>query len=224
MLDHQAIIDLIGHYGLWLVFGFILLESIGLPLPGETALIAASLFAGSTHQISPVSVIITAALAGALGGSIAHWIGKRVGLPVLARYGSYIHLPPKRLKVGRYLFAEYGNAIVFVGRFVIILRAIVGLLAGANQMSWQRFGLANLVASIVWACLYGIGCYYLGAQINRYGSPVAIGLLVLALLIISASLWFFRRHEKQLEVKAEAAFPGPLVAEKPVGGRRPVNP
>jgi membrane protein DedA with SNARE-associated domain len=91
-----------------------------------------------------------------------------------------------------------------------VLRAWAAFLAGVNRMQWSRFLLFNALGGVIWATLYGLGGYFLGEEIHRLTGPVGIVTIVLAVLIIIASLIFVRRQEKQLEEKAEKAFPGPI--------------
>ena len=126
-------------YGLWLLFSVIMLESMGLPLPGETLLVTAALYAATEHGFSIYAVIGVAALAAVVGDNLGYLIGRSVGWPLLHRYGKYVHLTAARLRVGQYLFQQHGGKIVFFGRFVAFLRAFAALLAGANRMHWSHF-------------------------------------------------------------------------------------
>ena len=110
-------------YGYWGVALTIALESMGVPVPGETALVAAALYAGKT-QVLNIWVLIAFASAGAiLGDNIGYWIGREIGFRLLLRYGSYIGLTESRIKLGEYLFQRHGGKIVFFGRFIALLRS-----------------------------------------------------------------------------------------------------
>jgi membrane protein DedA with SNARE-associated domain len=197
-------------YGYWAVFVFVAIESLGIPFPGETMLLVAAIDAGTTHQLSIVLVIVAATCGAILGDNIGFWIGREGGYRLLRRYGRYIGFNERRVKVGLYLFRKHGGKIVFFGRFVAVLRAWAAFLAGVNRMPWSRFLLFNALGGVIWATLYGLGGYFLGEEIHRLTGPVGIVTLVLAVLIIIASLIVVRRNEKQLEEKAERAFPGPI--------------
>lgn len=210
---HAATTDLqhfLVTYGYWAVFVFVAIESIGIPFPGETMLLVAAIDAGKTHQLSIVLVILAATCGAILGDNLGFWIGREGGYLLLRRYGRYIGFNERRVKVGLYLFRKHGGKIVFFGRFVAVLRAWAAFLAGVNRMQWSRFLLFNALGGIVWATLYGLGGYFLGEEIHRLTGPVGTVTIVLAVLIIIASLIFVRRHEKQLEETAEKAFPGPI--------------
>jgi membrane protein DedA with SNARE-associated domain len=133
------LISLFQVHGPWIISVVIALESAGVPLPGETILVAAALLAASTNQID-IAVVVAAAAAGAIAGDgIGYMVRRRFGLPLIRKHGRYIHLDENRLLIGRFLFFRYGNALVFFGRFIAVLRMFAALLAGANGMSASRF-------------------------------------------------------------------------------------
>lgn len=200
-----------GYLGVALAIG---LESMGVPVPGETALVAAALYAGKTHALN-VWVLIAFASAGAiLGDNIGYWIGREIGFRVLLRYGSYIGLTESRIKLGEYLFQRHGGKIVFFGRFIALLRSLSALLAGLNQMSWPRFVIFNAAGGILWASCYGLAAYYFGKRIETLTRPVGLALLVTGIIIFVGSVWLIRRHEAELAAKAERAFPGPVKSRR----------
>jgi membrane protein DedA with SNARE-associated domain len=203
--------DLIQAYGLWALFIVVTLESMGVPMPGETALVTTALYAGSTHQIDIISVVLVAATGAIIGDNIGYLIGRSIQLRLLVRYGRYIRLDQARLKVGQYLFRRHGGKIVFFGRFVAFLRTFAAVLAGANRMPWPHFLLMNALGGLCWASIFGGGAYLFGEQITRVAGPVSFLLLVVAIGLVAAGIVFFRRHERELEQRAEAALPGPLV-------------
>jgi membrane protein DedA with SNARE-associated domain len=108
--------ELIHHYGAWLVFALVFLESIGLPLPGETILVSAAIFAGTTRELPIALALLSAVLAAILGGTIGFWIGDRYGYALLLRYGSYVGLTETRIKIAQYLFRRRGMAVVLIAR------------------------------------------------------------------------------------------------------------
>jgi membrane protein DedA with SNARE-associated domain len=197
-------------YGLWVLFGVVMAESMGIPMPGETALVSAALYAGATHNIELVHVIAVAAAAAIVGDNIGYLIGHTIGLKLLTKYGRYIRLDEGRLKVGQYLFLKHGGKIVFFGRFVAFLRAFAAVLAGANRMSWPHFLAMNAAGGICWAMLFGCGAYFFGERIRTIAGPLSVILLVGALVAVIAGYLFFRHHERELELRARAALPGPL--------------
>lgn len=210
VLSETSIQHLIHAYGLWVLFAVLTLESIGVPAPGESALVAAALFAATTHQLDIVSVVVVAAAAAITGDNIGYLIGRTIGFRVVARYGPYVGLTESRLKVGQYLFLRHGGKIVFFGRFVAFLRTFAAVLAGVNRMSWPHFLLMNALGGICWATLFGAGAYLFGTEMKHVVGPLGFVLLVAAIGLVIAGLVFFRRNEKELEQRAEAALPGPL--------------
>ncbi len=214
----HSVAHLIHAYGLLVVAAFIGLESMCIPLPGETALIVGSVIAGRTHELGIVAVILTAIAASVVGRVIGYLFGMQFGYWVLLRYGSYVRITESRIKLGQYLFLKHGAAIIIVAQFVPVLRAIVGILAGANRMPWRRFVLASVIGASMWATLFGVGGYSFGKQFARLAKSwwilsgpsgwVLFGLA--AVVIIAALTAFVGRHEAQLVAKAERALPGPL--------------
>jgi membrane protein DedA with SNARE-associated domain len=211
LLSDPTLSRFVAAYGYWAVFCLVALESSGLPLPGEATLIAAALYAGTTHEIGIAMVIVAAACGAVLGDNIGYWVGRTVGLRLLLRYGPYVRLTEARLKLGRYLFLRHGGKIVFFGRFVAVLRALAALLAGANRMGWRRFLVFNAAGGLAWAALYGGASFLFGEAVHRLAGPIGIATLMLGIIVIVVSWFAFRRHEKRLEAIAEQAFPGPLV-------------
>lgn len=197
-------------YGYWAVLLFVAIESIGIPFPGETMLLVAAIYAGTTHNLSIWLVILAAASGAILGDNIGFWIGREGGYRLLRRYGRYIRLNERRLKVGVYLFRKHGGKVVFFGRFVAVLRAWAAFLAGVSRMPWPRFLLFNALGGIIWATLYGLGGYLLGDQVHRLTGPVGTITIILAVVIIIASIVLVWRNEQRLEEKAEKALPGPI--------------
>ncbi|MGA7987350.1 MAG: DedA family protein [Candidatus Dormiibacterota bacterium] len=189
---------------------FVGIESLGVPLPGETMLITAAAFAAATHRLSIVGVVAAAVAGAVVGDNIGFGIGWYGGYPLLRRFGKYVRLDEAKLKVGRYIFMRHGTKVVFFGRFVSVLRTYAAFLAGTNRMHWIRFLIANAAGGIVWATLYGVGAYEASSFITKLSTPVAIGLGALAVVIIIAAAIFVRMNIRRLEAVAEAAIPGPL--------------
>ena len=214
----HSVAHLVHAYGLIVVGGFIGLESMCIPLPGETALIVGSVIAGRTHELSIVAVILTAAGASLIGRIIGYAIGAQFGYWLLLRYGVYLRVTEARIKLGQYLFLKHGGIIIVIAQFVPVLRAIVGILAGANRMPWRRFLLASAIGASLWAAAFGLGGYLFGKQFAHLARSwwflsgpsgwIAFGVAAVTVIIAIAS--FVGRHEAQLTAEAERALPGPL--------------
>ncbi len=214
----HSVVHLIHAYGLIVVAAFIGLESMCIPLPGETALIVGSVIAGRTHELNIVEVIATAAAASLIGRIIGYAIGWRFGYWLLLRYGGYVGITESRIKLGQYLFLKHGGAIIVIAQFVPVMRAIAGILAGANRMPWRRFLLSSAIGVSLWAILFGSGGYFFGVQFARlarswwiFSGPsgwIVFG--IAAVIVVSILTVFVGRHEAQWAAKAERALPGPL--------------
>ncbi|MCL2428311.1 MAG: DedA family protein [Alphaproteobacteria bacterium] len=203
--NHHHLAALLHQYGYGLVALMIGLESVGLPVPGESLLIAAALYAATTHQLT-IPLVVTAAAVGAIvGGIFGYLIGRGVGYRLLRRYGSYVMLTPERLEIGRRLFARHGGKVVLFGRFVAVLRTLAALLAGANRMPWSHFLAANAVGGIGWASLYGFGAYALGNQIRRLQGPLGIAAGAIGIAAIAATILYAKRQERRLAAEAQGA-------------------
>ncbi len=206
LLSAAGMEHLLGDYGYGLVFAVIGLEAMGLPLPGESLIIAAAVYCATTGKLH-VGGVIAAAIAGAvMGDNFGYLIGRWAGFPLLRRYGRHVGLNERRLTLGRYLFQTQGGKVVFVGRFLAILRTFVALLAGANRMEWKTFLLWNAVGGVAWATLYGVAAYLLGNVVGRLQGPIGLGLGVAAAIVGILAIVLLRRNETHLEDKAEHAL------------------
>ena len=190
-------------YGYAVVFVLVMLESIGLPVPGETALIAAALFAGSTHHLAIGWVIALAAAGAIVGDNIGFMLGRRLGTKLLVRHGHRIRLNESRLRIGMWLFRHHGGKVVFWGRFVAILRTYSAFLAGANRMSWPRFLAFNAAGGIVWAAGFGLGYYAFGDVLEHAGTAIDIVLGVAGAAAVVGFVVWARRKETELAARAE---------------------
>jgi membrane protein DedA with SNARE-associated domain len=202
----DALTGLIPIYGPWIIFGIVAFESAGVPLPGETILVGSAVLAATTGQIDIVVVVLAAAAGAMVGDGLGYLVGRRFGSPFLRRYGRYIRLDEDRLLIGRYLFFQYGSAVVFFGRFIAVLRMFAALLAGANGMPAARFFFFNITGGICWACLFGFGAYAAGAQMYKISgtlSVISLGLFIAAGYAFSI---FVRRNEGLLRRRAETVL------------------
>ncbi|HEX8728711.1 MAG TPA: DedA family protein [Ktedonobacterales bacterium] len=221
-LDAHALSHLLEIYGYWAVLVCVAIESTGVPFPGETMLLAASIYAGTTHHLQIAFIVIAAAVGAILGDNLGYLVGREGGFRLLRRYGRFIRVDERKLKVGMYLFRRHGGKVVFFGRFVAVLRAWAAFLAGVNRMRWPRFLAFNAAGGIVWATVYGIAGYLLGANAQHLASVVGkVTLVVVALAVVIGAIWLWR-NERRLEAKAERALPGPLdsyVRRRPLGAQ-----
>jgi len=205
-----SIHHIIEHYGYLAVFVLVGLESFGIPLPGETALVVAATYAGATHHLNPVIIFLVGSAAAIIGDTCGYWIGDKGGYPLLRRYGHYVRMDEPKLKVARYLFDRNGGKVVFFGRFVSVLRTYAAFLAGVNMMHYRKFLLFNATGGIIWCAIYTFGAYFFGSALTKIAGPVGFALLGLAVVIIVVVVLLTRRQYRSLLAKAEAAYPGPL--------------
>lgn len=207
----------IRQYGYWAVLAVVGAEGIGFPVPGEAALVAASIYAGETGGLD-IGLVILASSLGAFGGSMAgFWIGREFGYDLVLRYGRYVHFGEAKLKIGEYLFLKHGGKVVFFGRFTAFLRTYAALLAGINQMPVRRFASVNALASLVWSALFGWGGYILGAEVERFRSSIGLAAVAVAVAGVAAVAFFLRRNWRRIEAEAGRQFPGPLTPRHPHG-------
>ncbi|MDT5098823.1 MAG: hypothetical protein QOC76_2560 [Mycobacterium sp.] len=182
---------LLEHYGYLAVGGFVLLEDFGVPVPGETILIAAAVFAGSGHM--NIALVILVAVVGAIiGDNIGFAVGHFGGRPLVHRFGRYIFLTPARLDHAEEYFNKHGGKIVTVARFIEGLRQLNGLLAGIIGMHWAKFLGFNALGAVLWVCTFAAVGYLAGENIveiyaafERYKWYVIAAIVVIAAILIT---------------------------------------
>jgi membrane protein DedA with SNARE-associated domain len=157
-------------YGYPLIFMVIALESAGIPLPGETVLVSASVYAGMGGPLDIGWIIGLTAIAAILGDNLGYWGGRRFGRAALLKYGRLIRVKPEHLDVSTRVFQVHGGKIVFFGRFVALLRMFAGPLAGANGYGWRPFLIFNALGGVVWALTFGTSAYLFGDVVRHYAS------------------------------------------------------
>jgi membrane protein DedA with SNARE-associated domain len=179
------------NYGYLAVAGLVFVEDFGIPVPGETVLIAASVYAG-VGRMNIVAVGLIAVAAAALGDNLGYLIGRTGGRALALRYGKYVGLTAQRLDHAEAFFERHGGKVVTVARFLEGLRQANGIIAGITGMRWLKFGAYNLLGAALWAglwCTLGdlagnhIGTIY--EQITRYSLYVliALGVGLVALIV-----------------------------------------
>lgn len=205
IIDGAWVHHIVATYGYAAIFIIVMLESAGVPLPGETILVSAAAFAGSKHTLELGGVIAAAAGGAILGDNLGFWVGREFGTTLLARWGYLVGLDERKRKLGQYLFARHGGKIVFFGRFVALLRAFAAVLAGVERLSPPRFFLFNAAGGILWATLFGSGGYVLGEGIRRIAGPFGWAALVAA-AICAVVLWrYYKKNEARFVAEAESA-------------------
>jgi membrane-associated protein len=183
-----SLTTLIENQGMWalvLLFALVALESFGLPIPGETALIACGVLAAQ-GSLSIVAVIAVASAAAIIGDNLGYLVARRGGRKLLFHYRVTRRYAERFLPRGERFFAKHGGKAVFIARFVSVLRVTAAWTAGLTRMHWWRFFAWNAAGGIVWATLVGLVSYFLGSAaaeaIGRYGLYAGGGAILLAAL------------------------------------------
>lgn len=185
--------------GLVILFVLVAVESAGVPLPGETALITAAILAQRGHY-SLLSVIAVAAAAAIVGDNVGYWIARSGGRKLLRKWGPVSRYADRALPPAERFFEKHGSKAVFFGRFVAVLRITAAWLAGLSRMPWWKFLLWNAAGGIIWAVTVSLVAYEFGhaaaAAISRYGL-LGAGAIVVIGLIVFGGLRFW--HKRALE-------------------------
>jgi membrane protein DedA with SNARE-associated domain len=191
----------IAHLGGWaygLVFLFAALQSAGVPIPGTTALIAASLYAGTSHHLEIIGLIGAGVSGAIVGNALGFGIGWWGGWKLLERHGWRVKLTQQRLDLARRLFETHGEKIVFLGRFVSGLRTYAAFLAGSSRMRPLRFMLASSLAALIWSISNGLQYYYFGHLLAGADTALTIVLVAAGVGLLVATGAFLRRQARQL--------------------------
>ena len=161
-------------YGYWALFGAILLEDFGMPVPGETLLIASALLA-SQGQMHLVPLLLIAWAAAVTGDNIGYAIGRFGGRKLVLRYGNYVLINEQRLQKAEGFFRRYGGTVVVVARFLAVLRQLNGIVAGTVKMNWRRFLSYNILGAALWVSFWGMLFYELGEKAFSFGAGFKTG-------------------------------------------------
>jgi membrane protein DedA with SNARE-associated domain len=196
---------LVHHYGLIALFLIVMLESGGVPLPGETALVTAGVFA-SRGELDIIEVIAVAATAAILGDNVGYWAGRTGGRKLLERSKLLSRWTEGVLPWAEGFFHRHGAKTIFIGRFFSVLRVTAAWMAGISRMPWLKFLAWNAAGGICWAALVGLVAYYLGQAaadaISRYG---LIGGLVLVVLAALALVGFHFWKKRLLRAESDSS-------------------
>src|SRR5262249_36834003 len=215
MLELQ---HLVSTHGYWIVALVVGLESVGLPLPGETILLLAAIYAATEPSFNVWVLIAVAAMGAIVGDNLGYWLGLRYGYALLLRYGDRIGIFESRIKLGQYLFLKHGAKVVFLGRFVALLRILAAFLTGLNRMPWRAFLIANPSGGFIWPTVFGIGGNLLVKVLLQVHHALAPIVFALAVGGFFGCVYLIRRYEDRLTALAERALPGPLATA--VGPKR----
>ena len=202
-----SILSVAHHLGYPVLVLLVMLESGGVPLPGETALITAAALA-SQHRLQIAVVIALAAAAAIVGDNVGYLIGRKGGRWLLTRPGPFARHRARVLQVGEPFFARHGSKAVFLGRWILGLRTWASWLAGASHMPWRSFLLWNAAGAISWATTIGLIAYY--ADHSATGTIILFGVAGLASALGAPGLLLARQRRRQRhQALAPALGPAP---------------
>ena len=191
------LLDLFARYGYAVVFGGVFLENTGLPVPGETALLAGAALAHH-GQLSLVWVIVTAITAAILGDNLGFFIGRRGGRRIAERHGWRIGLTRDRLIQFDRFFERHGPKTVFAARFITGLRVVGAVLAGGSGMAWPTFLFYNASGAIVWCTTVAFAGYSLAYSWDTLERWIGrTGLFALALVVVISFIGFARARRNR---------------------------
>ena len=207
-MNVDALLETIPPLAVYLIVGGVIgLESLGIPLPGEIALVSAALLASRhTLDINPVAVGAAATIGAVIGDTIGYSIGHRYGMSLFERLGRRFpkHFGPGHVALAKQLFARWGVWAVFFGRFIALLRIFAGPLAGALKMRYPHFLAANATGAVCWAGGTTAVVYFAGLAAERWLSRFSWIALVVAILIGAAMTLYLRERTAHAIAELEA--------------------
>lgn len=185
------------HFGLWAIVGFVFLEDFGVPVPGETILIAGAVYAGS-GGLNIVAVGVLGFVAAVVGDNVGYAIGRFGGQALVTRWGKYIFLTPERLEKAESFFARHGGKIIVIARFIEGLRQANGIIAGLTGMRWLRFLFFNMIGAALWVGLWVSVGYFAGQHITTiYDDISKYSLYALIVLVAAVVAWIVFRISRK---------------------------
>jgi membrane protein DedA with SNARE-associated domain len=197
----QDVLDILGYPAVVL---FIMIESAGVPFPGETMLLLASFYSAVDGQLQLPIIISCAAFGAIVGDNLGYFAGRTGGRALIDRYGKYLFLKPRHIARAERFFEKYGDQTVFFGRFISILRTWSAFLAGVNHMHWRNFLIYNAAGGISWAIVYGLIGYFAGrifqydfGAVERLARNISWGFAILVVIAAIVIFLFIRRRRKQ---------------------------
>jgi membrane protein DedA with SNARE-associated domain len=203
----------LSHYGLWAILVLVFIEDFGIPLPGETILIAGAIYAGS-GRLNVVEVGLVGFAAAVLGDNVGYCIGRFGGRALISRWGKYIFLTPDRLEKTERFFDRHGGKIIAVARFIEGLRQANGIIAGITKMHWLKFGAFNALGAALWVGAWVSIGYFAGQHITTiYNDITRYSLYVVIVLVVAIVVWVVLRVRKHRKSKTAQAEPATDAAE-----------
>ncbi len=183
------------HYAYYAIFLGVMLENIGIPIPGETILIIGGALAGLGKLKFPYVILLTI-IGAVIGDNIGYWIGIKGGRQILEKFGTYFFVREKQLKKVDEFFAKFGDITVFFARFISGVRVFGAIFAGAARMPWKRFLIFNMSGAIAWALTFGSLGYLCARSIHSVGTYIfRIEITIIAVLILIILIFWHKRSE-----------------------------
>ena len=206
LISFQTLQNALHLFGYPAVAFFVMIECIGVPIPGETMLLLASFYAASDPQLNIVLVILCASIGAIVGDNIGYYVGRTGGRAFVARFGRFFFVKMEQLAVAEQFFQRHGAKTVFFGRFVSILRIFSAFLAGMNRMPWRTFLLYNGLGGIIWSTYVGLLGYIAGHYLHQHFDQVEsvartigwLGLGVVVVIMLGAIFLIRRRIAKSV--------------------------
>lgn len=201
--DMATLQDVLGRWGYLVIFGAMLLENAGVPLPGETVTLMGGYAAGS-GQLNVLGVMGAAIGGAVLGDNIGYWVGRRLGWDLILKVGRWLGQSPAQLEKLREQFLRHAGKSVLLGRFVAVLRVVAGPMAGAVGMPYPKFFLCNVLGATLWATTM-VSLAWLGGRwipVERMVKGVVefgLGALVLVALIVLLPRLLSRFEQRELD-------------------------
>ena len=206
------------HYGLWAIALFVLVEDFGIPVPGETVLIAGAVFAGS-GRLNIVAVGVVGFLAAVAGDNIGYAIGRFGGRALVERWGRYVFLTKERLDKAERFFGRHGGKIIVVARFIEGLRQANGIIAGISGMRWLKFLACNALGAALWVGTWVSVGYFAGQHITAiYNAITSYSLYVAIAAVLVIAAWLLFRLRKHHRARAAVTRARPRRVRRRGGG------
>jgi len=202
----DTLLGLFTDYGYIIVFCGVMLENAGLPVPGETILLAAGFFAAQRH-FNLYSVMLVATGGAIIGDNLGYVAGRRLGRAFADRYGRYVFLTPARIKACEGFFAAHGDKTILVARFITGLRVFAAFFAGMSQMRWRTFFIYNAAGAVLWAVVISLVGYFFGHSwhlIHRWLGRAGVILLVAVVVGVGGLHWWKRRRQRVAEAGGQS--------------------
>jgi membrane protein DedA with SNARE-associated domain len=199
----ETVQTLFQQWGYWTVLIVLLLENAGVPVPGETVLLFASILAYSEGELRLPYIIVIAIAACTIGDNLGYVIGHRGGRPLLARYQNFFRIGDATIRRGERLFARHGAMTIFFARFIFGMRIIAGPLAGVLAMPWRQFVFYNFLGATLWVTVISLVGYFFGSEWDALVKVMGKVNIAVALVFMLLLIFVWRRYRSRRERDSE---------------------